>query len=88
MTWSPILIYFGITIILGLLDWTGLARAVRSKLLAVREEDFVSAAVLMGARPKRVIRAIKLREERISNILNHPSIEALNRLSHDLIMLR
>ena len=28
-SWSPILIYFGI-IILGLLDWTGLARAVRS----------------------------------------------------------
>lgn len=55
VTWSPILIYFGITIILGLLDWTGLARAVRSKLLAVREEDFVSAAILMGARPSRVI---------------------------------
>ena len=33
----------------------GLARAVRSKLLAVREEDFVTAAVLMGARPRRVI---------------------------------
>ena len=55
VTWRPILIYFGITIILGLLDWTGLARAVRSKLLAVREENFVSAAVLMGARPKKVI---------------------------------
>ena len=40
VTWSPILIYFGITIILGLLDWPGLARAVRSKLLALREEDF------------------------------------------------
>ncbi len=55
VNWSPILIYFGITIILGLLDWTGLARAVRSKLLAVREEDFVAAAVIMGARPGRVI---------------------------------
>jgi peptide/nickel transport system permease protein len=55
VTWSPIVIYFGITIILGLLDWTGLARAVRSKLLAVREEDFVTAAILMGARPRRVI---------------------------------
>ncbi|MBM3518675.1 MAG: ABC transporter permease [Alphaproteobacteria bacterium] len=53
--WSPIFIYFGITIILGLLDWTGLARAVRSKLLAVREEEFVVAAVLMGASPQRVI---------------------------------
>ena len=55
VTWSPILIYFGITIILGLLDWTGLARAVRSKLLSVREEDFVSAARLMGAKPGRII---------------------------------
>jgi peptide/nickel transport system permease protein len=56
VTWSPILVYFGITIILGLLDWPGLARAVRSKLLALREEDFATAAVLMGASPTRVIR--------------------------------
>lgn len=55
VTWSPVLIYFGITIILGLLDWPGLARAVRSKLLALREEDFATAAVLMGASPQRVI---------------------------------
>jgi peptide/nickel transport system permease protein len=56
VTWSPILVYFGITIILGLLDWPGLARAVRSNLLALREEDFAAAAVLMGASPARVIR--------------------------------
>lgn len=55
VTWSPILIYFGITIILGLLDWPGLARSVRSKFLALREEDFATAAVLMGAKPSRVI---------------------------------
>jgi peptide/nickel transport system permease protein len=55
VTWSPVLVYFGITIILGLLDWPGLARAVRSKLLALREEDFAQAAVLMGASPGRVI---------------------------------
>jgi len=55
VTWSPVFIYFGITIILGLLDWPGLARAVRSKFLALREEDFATAAVLMGARPSRVI---------------------------------
>ena len=55
VNWSPVLVYFGITIILGLLDWPGLARAVRSKLLALREEDFASAAVLMGASPQRVI---------------------------------
>ena len=54
-SWSPLLVFFGITVILGLLDWPGLARAVRGKLLALREEDFVQAAELMGASPVRVI---------------------------------
>jgi peptide/nickel transport system permease protein len=55
VSWSPLYIYFGITLILGLIDWTGLARSVRSKLFALREEDFCTAAVLMGAKPARVI---------------------------------
>ena len=55
VNWSPIGVFLGITVILGLVDWTGLARAVRSKLLALREEDYATAAVLMGARPARVI---------------------------------
>ena len=55
VNWSPIGVFLGITVILGLVDWTGLARAVRSKLLALREEDFATAAVLMGARPARII---------------------------------
>ncbi|MHA1190543.1 MAG: ABC transporter permease [Alphaproteobacteria bacterium] len=54
-SWSPILVYFGITIILGLIDWTGLARAVRSKLLSLREEDYVLAARLIGASPRRIV---------------------------------
>ena len=55
VTWSPLLIYFGITIILGMIEWTGLARSVRSKLLSLREEDFATAAQLMGASPPRII---------------------------------
>jgi peptide/nickel transport system permease protein len=55
VTWSPILVYFGITLILGMIEWTHLARAVRSKLLSLREEDFCTAAVLMGASPSRII---------------------------------
>jgi peptide/nickel transport system permease protein len=55
VTWSPLLIYFGITLILGMIEWTGLARAVRSKLLSLREEDFCTAAMLMGASPARII---------------------------------
>lgn len=55
VTWSPILVYLGITVILAMLDWTGLARAVRSKLLALREEDYVLAAQLLGAGSGRII---------------------------------
>jgi peptide/nickel transport system permease protein len=55
VNWSPILVYFGITVILGMLEWTSLARAVRSKLLSLREEDYVLAARLLGARPARII---------------------------------
>ncbi len=53
---DPVLVYVGITTILGLIEWTGLARSVRGKLLAVREEDFATAAVLMGGSPAYVIR--------------------------------
>ena len=55
VNWSPVAVFLGITVILGLVDWTGLARGVRSKLLALREEDFCTAAELMGAPPRRVI---------------------------------
>lgn len=55
VTWNPIYIYFGITVILGLIDWTGLARAVRARVLSLREEDFAMAARLMGASPARII---------------------------------
>jgi peptide/nickel transport system permease protein len=55
VTWDPLWVFFGITIILGLVDWTGLARAVRSKILSLREEEFAQAARLMGAGPSRII---------------------------------
>jgi len=55
VTWSPVAVYAGLTVILGLLDWPGLARAVRAKLMALREEDFATAAVLMGAGPARLV---------------------------------
>ena len=53
--WSPLQIYFGITIILSLIGWTGLARVVRGRFLALREEDFVLAAELYGASQLRII---------------------------------
>ena len=54
--WSPVAVFFIISIILGLLDWPGLARAVRSMFLSLREEEYVRAAEMLGAKPSRVIR--------------------------------
>lgn len=54
--WGPVAVFFIISIILGILDWPGLARAVRSKFLSLREEEYVRAAEMMGAKPGRVIR--------------------------------
>lgn len=47
--WSSIGVYFGITVILALVSWGGLARQVRGKVLASRELDFVKAAQAAGA---------------------------------------
>ena len=47
--WPSINVYFGITIILSMAAWTGLARVVRGRLLELREEDFVMAAKISGA---------------------------------------
>jgi len=53
--WPPLRIYFGITVILSLVGWTGLARVVRGKLLALREEDYAMAARVAGASEGRII---------------------------------
>lgn len=53
--WSPLKVYFGITIILSLIGWTGLARVVRGKLLALREEDYAMAAKIAGCKDIRII---------------------------------
>ncbi|MDX9799473.1 MAG: ABC transporter permease [Bacteroidales bacterium] len=47
--WPPLKVYFAITVILSLIGWTWLARQLRGKVLALREEDFVLAARLSGA---------------------------------------
>jgi peptide/nickel transport system permease protein len=53
--WGPINRYFAITSILALFAWTELARVTRGRFLALREEDFVTAAKLDGNRPPRLI---------------------------------
>lgn len=47
--WTGIQTYLAITLILSLVGWTGLARAVRGKIISLREEDYVTAAKVAGA---------------------------------------
>lgn len=54
--WPPLRTYFTITVILSLIGWTWLARQLRGKVLALREEDFVLCARLLGASDAWVIR--------------------------------
>ena len=54
-TWSNVTVYFAMTVILSLIGWTGLARVVRGKFLALREEDYVAAAKVAGVREFTII---------------------------------
>jgi peptide/nickel transport system permease protein len=53
--WSVLQTYFAISVILSLIGWTWLARQLRGKVLALRNEDFVLAAKLAGASDRWII---------------------------------
>jgi peptide/nickel transport system permease protein len=52
---DPILVFYGVVIFLGAIGWGGLARTVRSQILALREVDYVQAANALGAGEGRII---------------------------------
>lgn len=52
---SSVQVYMIVTLILSLLTWTGMARVVRGRFLALREEDFILAARLDKVGPARLI---------------------------------
>jgi peptide/nickel transport system permease protein len=54
-TWSPLQVYFVVTIIISLISWAALGREVRGRLLALRGEEFVTAAWLDGCGELRII---------------------------------
>jgi peptide/nickel transport system permease protein len=55
VTWPPLQVYFGVTLILSLIGWTWLARQLRGTILSLRHEDYILAAKLLGANDNRVI---------------------------------
>lgn len=52
---NPLLVFYLIIVILGLIGWGGIARVVRSQLFSVREQDYVSAAISLGASSTRIV---------------------------------
>ena len=55
VTFGPVRRYFFISVILAILAWTTLAREIRGRFLALREEDFVTSAWLDGSSRRRVM---------------------------------
>ncbi len=53
--WSPIIVYFMLTIILAFVRWGGLARQVRGMVLSLREREYVLAAQSFGAGDGRLM---------------------------------
>jgi len=53
--WGVTGVYLAITVIISLIGWTDLGREIRGRVMSLRHEDFVLAAELCGARPRRII---------------------------------
>lgn len=53
--WPPLYQYFAILVVLSLISWTSTARVARGRFLALREQDFVTAARVYGASRTRII---------------------------------
>ncbi len=54
-TWDVVTVYFAITVIISLIGWTEIARVVRGQMLSLRNQDFVTAAELIGCSQTRII---------------------------------
>lgn len=65
-TAPPLQTYFLITVILSIIGWTGLARVVRGRFMALKNEDYIKAARLDGNKPLRIIG-----RHMIPNFLSH-----------------
>ncbi len=54
-SWSPIQVYLGITAVLSFIGWTALARQVRGKIMSLKNEDYVVAAIIAGSGKGRIL---------------------------------
>lgn len=54
-TWSSVQVFFGISVVLSLVNWGSLARQVRGMVYALREEDYIVAARYTNCSDWRII---------------------------------
>ena len=55
LTWPPLQRYLAIVGILVFKNWPGFARMIRSKVISLRNEDFVLSAISYGTKNRRII---------------------------------
>ena len=55
-TWTPVQVFFVMSIIISFIGWTPLARVVRGITLSIRSEEYVNAARISGASSWWIIR--------------------------------
>ncbi len=55
LAWPPLHVYFMITVLISLIGWTSLAREVRGRVMALRDDDFVIAARLDNVSQFRIV---------------------------------
>lgn len=53
--WPSVYVFFGITLVLAMIEWTSLAREIRGKVLSLRTSDFIAAAEVAGASTSRIV---------------------------------
>lgn len=70
-TWSSLKVYFGVTIVLSFVNWAGLARQVRAKVLAIRDADYAVAARLCGTGDFRIVT-----KHLLPNVMSHVLVSA------------
>ena len=64
--WPSTWVFLGITIVLALIGWTGLARQIRGMVLSVRERDFIRASIAGGGNARFI-----MGKHIVPNVMSH-----------------
>lgn len=69
--WSPLAVYVGIVVVMGMITWTQLAREIRGQVMSLKSNDYVHSAEASGASTWRV-----MSKHLIPNTMSHIIVTA------------